>query len=98
MGAFAELSVDYPGWEFKAESDLRNCLAEVVKDEFGTEPVFEAVHAGLECGLLSGKIPGLDCVSYGPDMWDIHTPRERLSVSSVQNVWRILCKFLENFR
>ena len=98
LGGKVEVNGDYPGWEFKTESDLRKCLSEVVVSEFGEEPVFEAVHAGLECGLFSGKIPGLDCVSYGPDMWDVHTPRERLSVSSVKNVWKILCEFLKKYK
>ena len=58
----------------------------------------EAVHAGLECGLFSGMIPGLDALSYGPDMWDVHTPSERLSVSSTQRVWDFLKELLKRLK
>lgn len=53
-----------------------------------------AIHAGLECGIFYDKIPGLDCVSFGPNIYDIHTPDERLSVSSVQRVYELLKKVL----
>jgi len=52
--------------------------------------VIEAIHAGLECGVFAGKLPGLDCVSFGPDLRDIHTPRERMDVASVQRTWELL--------
>ena len=58
-------------------------------------PVFEAIHAGLECGILSGKIKDLDCVSFGPNNYDIHTPKERLSISSTEKVWKLLVAFLK---
>lgn len=94
LGGTACISGDYPGWEFKADSDFRNFVSSVYADKFGCEPKIEAVHAGLECGLFSGTIPGLDCISYGPTMWDVHTPQERLSVSSVQRVWEFLKELL----
>ena len=59
------------------------------------EPVVETVHAGLECGLLGEKLPGLDCVSFGPDLTDIHTPRERMHIASVQRTWKLLCEVLK---
>ena len=59
------------------------------------KPVFEAIHAGLECGILSGKIKDLDCVSFGPNNYDIHTPKERLSISSTEKVWKLLVAFLK---
>lgn len=90
LGGSVEISGDYPGWEFKSDSDFRNLASNVYRDTFGTEPKIEAVHAGLECGLFSGKIPGLDCICYGPNMWDIHTPKERISVTSVNRVWEFL--------
>ena len=65
---------------------------------YGKEPVFEAIHAGLECGILSEKIPDLDAVSFGPDNFDIHTPKERLSISSTKRVWEFLTGFLEKAR
>ena len=62
---------------------------------YGTEPKVEAIHAGLECGILADKIPNLDCVSIGPDMRDIHTTKERLSISSTARVWDFVLKMLE---
>ena len=70
-------------------------MAAVFTQQYGHAPKIEAIHAGLECGLLSGKIPGLDCVSFGPDLLEIHTPREKMSVSSVQRIWKLLCGVLE---
>jgi len=55
-----------------------------------------AIHAGLECGLLSEKLPGLDCVSIGPEMHDIHTSRERLGIASVERLWKYIQEVLKN--
>lgn len=86
---------EYPAWEFKEDSALRDKMAEIYKDMFGKEMIVTAIHAGLECGLFCGKIKGLDCVSFGPDMFDIHTSAERLSISSTERVWKYLLKVLE---
>ncbi len=91
-----ELYSDYPAWEFKKESSLREKMAEIYKDMFGKEMTVTAIHAGLECGLFCGNIKGLDCVSFGPDMFDIHTPMERLSISSTERVWNYLLRVLGN--
>jgi len=93
-----EISGDYPGWEFKAESEFRNLVTKVYVDKFGFEPETEAVHAGLECGLFSGMIEGLDALSYGPNMWDIHTPAERLSISSTARAWEFIKELLKNLK
>ena len=63
---------------------------------FGKEPKVQAIHAGLECGLLSEKLPGLDCVSIAPDMRDIHTSRERLNIASTERTWKLLVEVLKN--
>lgn len=84
----------YPAWEYRKDSHLRDLMCEVYKELFQKEPKIEAIHAGLECGLFSGKLPGLDCVSIGPDMQDIHTSRERLSIASVERTWRYLLEIL----
>ena len=81
---------DYPAWEYKADSRLRDTMVEVYEAMFGKVPQVVAIHAGLECGILSDKLPGLDCVSIGPDMQDIHTSRERLSIPSTQRTWEFL--------
>ena len=85
---------DYPAWEYRPESRLRDVMVRVYRERTGKEPVVETIHAGLECGLLAEKLPGLDAVSAGPDMRDIHSPRERLSVSSVRRTWDYLLAVL----
>lgn len=85
----------YPAWEYKADSELRDTMKSVYSEMYGKELNVTAIHAGLECGIFCGKIEGLDCVSLGPDMYDIHTPEERLSISSCQRVWVFLLRVLE---
>ena len=86
----------YPAWEFKKESHLRDVMVSTYRDLFGREAKVEAIHAGLECGLFTEKIPGLDCVSFGPQMHDIHTSRERLEIGSTQRTWEFLLAVLKN--
>lgn len=83
------VSGDYPGWEYKKESPLRDLMVELYTEQYGEAPVIEAIHAGVECGIFAGKIPELDCVSYGPNLSEIHTCRERMSISSVQRVYKM---------
>lgn len=78
---------DYAAWEYKKDSKLRETLIKVYQIDYGTEPKIEAIHAGLECGIFAGKINNLDIVSFGPNMYDIHTPDERLSISSAKRVF-----------
>lgn len=92
--ASIRLRCPYPAWEYKKDSVLRDTMAEVYKDMFGKEMTVTAIHAGLECGLFCGKIKGLDCVSFGPDIFDIHTPCEKLSISSTERTWNYLLKVL----
>lgn len=87
---------DYPGWDYDPDSPLREKMVTIYKEMYGVKPQIEAIHAGLECGIFQSKIPGLDCVSIGPDMQDIHTTRETLSIPSVQRVWKYLLKVLES--
>ena len=94
-GAKAEVTGDYPGWAYRKISPLRDKMVEVYKDLYQKEPVVQAIHAGVECGLLAHKIPGLDCVSIGPDMKDIHTTGEMLNIPSVRRMWEYLLKVLE---
>ena len=87
---------DYPAWEYKKDSALRGVMISVYRKMFNTEPQVVAIHAGLECGLLSEKLPGLDCVSIGPNMRDIHTSREKLEIQSTENTWNFLLEILKN--
>ena len=98
LGGEYTVEGDYPAWEYKKDSKLRDIMVESYKELFGEEPYVKAIHAGLECGLFYDKIPGLDCVSYGPTMKDIHTTEEKLSISSTERMWEYLVKVLENIR
>lgn len=84
----------YPAWEYNKNSLLRDKMIKVYERMYKKSPEVVAIHAGLECGLLSEKLSGLDAVSIGPDMADIHTPRERLSVASVERVYDYLINLL----
>ena len=70
-------------------------MVRVYREMYHAEPKVEAIHAGLECGILGNKIADLDCVSIGPDMNDIHTTEETLSISSVKRVWEYLVRLLK---
>lgn len=94
-GSYTEMG-DYPAWEFKKESKLRGVMVDAYTRMYGKAPEVVAIHAGLECGLLSEKLPGLDCVSIGPDMHDIHTSRERLDIQSTRRTWELLLEVLKN--
>ena len=86
----------YPAWEFKKDSRLRDVMVPIYTRMFGKEPKVLAIHAGLECGLLGDKLPGLDCVSIGPQMHDIHTSREKLDIASTERTWNFLLEVLKN--
>ena len=96
MGASYSETGDYPAWEYKADSHLRDTMVRVYQEMFEKLPEVVAIHAGLECGLLSEKLPGLDCVSIGPEMHDIHTSRERLGIASVERTWNFILEVLKN--
>lgn len=88
---------EYPGWSFRKDSRLRTVMAERYRDLFQKDVTIEAIHAGLECGILASKMPELDIVSTGPDILDIHTPQERLSIASVQRTYAYVRRVLEAF-
>ena len=85
----------YPAWEFRKDSRLRDVMVPIYTRMFGKEPEVLAIHAGLECGLLGDKLPGLDCVSIGPQMHDIHTSREKLEIASTKRTWDFLLEVLK---
>ncbi len=94
-GGSCSVTGDYPGWKYRVDSPLRNKMIALYEKKYGEKPKVEAIHAGLECGLLAGKIENLDCVSFGPQMNDIHTTEETLSISSTARVWEYLVELLE---
>lgn len=97
MGGEYAFEGEYPEWAYKKDSPLRDMASAVYEEMFGNAPKIEAIHAGLECGLFSEKRPDLDMISIGPDIFDIHTPAEHLSISSTQRVYKYLVKMLEAF-
>lgn len=85
---------DYPSWEYKEASPLRDTMVSVYHKMFGNEPRIESIHAGLECGLFAARIPELDMVSIGPDLEGVHTPLERMNVASARRCWEYLVTLL----
>jgi dipeptidase D len=98
LGGEYEVQGAYPAWEYRKDSPLRDKMTGVYEEMYGKKPEVLAIHAGLECGLFYEKIDDLDCVSIGPDMKDIHTANELLSIASVERVWKYLLKVLKNLK
>ena len=90
LGGEYEVSGEYPAWEYRENSELRRVYVEAYETMFGKRPETATIHAGLECGILSEKIPGLDIISIGPEIKDIHTPEERLEIASAIRMYRLL--------
>ena len=89
-GGEASFHGEYPGWEYLSVSPFRDKMVKVYKDLYGKEPVIEGIHAGLECGFFCEKIEGLEAVSIGPDLQNVHTTKERLNLASMERVWEYL--------
>lgn len=85
----------YPGWQYARESHFRELVLEAYRATSGQEGKIEATHGGLECGLLISKIPGLDAISLGPELHDVHSVRERLSIPSTERVYALVCEILK---
>lgn len=94
-GAKASVRNAYPGWAYRKDSPLREKMVRIYEEMYGRKPVLEAIHAGLECGILAGKIPDLDCVSIGPDLQNVHTAGESMDIESVGRVWSYLLEVLK---
>ncbi|MBR0366134.1 MAG: aminoacyl-histidine dipeptidase, partial [Clostridia bacterium] len=90
LGGHAENTGAYPAWEYRAHSPLRDLFVEVFEKQYGRKPVVQALHAGVECGLFAGRLVELDAISVGPDMIEIHTPNETMSVDRVKRSWDYL--------
>lgn len=86
----------YPAWEYRQDSPLRDTMIRIFRQMYDREPTVAAIHAGLECGLLCEKLPGLDCVSLGPCMHDIHTSREKLDIASTKRTWEYILEILKS--
>ena len=93
-GASTEVNGSYPGWQYRPDSPLRDHMVRIYREMRDREPVIKAIHAGLECGFFVSAIEGLDCVSIGPEMHDVHTVNEHLSISSTARTWEYLLRVL----
>jgi len=98
LGGHAEDHGDYAGWAYRQDSPLRDLLAEVFAKQYGYSPKIEAIHAGVECGIFAAKLPGLDCVSLGPDLAEIHTCREKLYIGSAARLWALVLEVLRRMK
>lgn len=98
LGAEFVIRGSYPAWEYKRDSKLRDIFVSTFKRKYNKEPGIRAIHAGLECGIFSKGLEGVDIVSLGPDMEDIHTPDERLHIESAARVYDFLVEALEGIR
>jgi len=96
-GTYNEMG-NYPSWEYRSDSRIRPLIIKVYERLFEKKAVVEGIHAGLECGILSSKLPELDIVAFGPDILDIHTPKERMSISSVERVYRLILEVLKELK
>ncbi len=88
-------SADYPAWEYRKDSSLRDLMIRVFRDQYGKEPIVAGIHAGLECGIFTKKIENADAISFGPDIMDIHSPKERLNIASAERTWEFLKEILK---
>ena len=86
---------DYPGWQYARESSFRDLVLASYHDLTGKEGVIDATHGSLECGIFIDKIPGLDVISTGADLYDIHSPQERLNVPSTARTYALVCEILK---
>ena len=89
---------EYPAWEYDANSKVRDIAINAYKKITGKDAKVEAIHAGLECGILKKPLSDVDMISMGPDIWDVHTPKEHLSISSVDRMWKVLKELIINIK
>jgi dipeptidase D len=85
----------YPGWKPEPEAALVQLVDQAHRALFARPMTILAIHAGLECGLIGEKYPAMEMVSFGPSMWDVHTPDEHVSIASVAQFWKLLGAVLE---
>ncbi|GAA0823498.1 aminoacyl-histidine dipeptidase [Clostridium tertium] len=95
IGADFETTAGYPEWQYDNESKVRGICQDVYKRMYGKDAKIVAIHAGVECGLFNEKLGKLDMISFGPDLYDVHTPQEHMSITSVKNVWDYLLEVLK---
>jgi dipeptidase D len=95
FGGTIHVKGEYPAWEYREHSHIREVAIAAYKEIYDKEPIVEGVHAGLECGIFAGEIKDLDAISFGPDIKNVHTTEEALCISSTERTWKLLVKILE---
>ena len=98
FGGDYEVQGAYPAWEYRKDSPLRDKMVEIFEEMYGHKPEVVAIHAGLECGFILEKIPGIDMIAFGPNAYDIHSPEERASISSMARVYEYLVNLLKEMK
>jgi dipeptidase D len=98
IGAEFTTESDYPDWQYDANSKVRKVFEKVYKDMHGNDPEIVAIHAGVECGLFKEKFGEIDMISFGPNLYDVHTPDEHLNIPSTERSWNYLCEVLKAMR
>ena len=95
IGAEVEHSGSYPGWAPNTDSEILDIMVSLYKNMFGSDPKVQACHAGLECGILNERYPGLDMISFGPTIKNPHSPDEKVHIASVQKFWSLFVEVLK---
>jgi dipeptidase D len=96
--ATIDLHGDYPSWEYKRDSSLREVIMTAYSETTGESGIVAGTHGGLECGIFSERISGLDCVSMGPNLSEVHSPRESLDIPSVERLWELMKVILKKMK
>jgi dipeptidase D len=97
-GAAITFTGDYPAWRYNENSKIRDLASKLYEEMYGVIPEIKAIHAGLECGYILEKLPHLDMIAFGPNGYDIHTPDERMSITSMRKIYEFLCSLLKNMK
>ena len=86
----------YPGWKPNLESAILKTAKDTYRQLYGKEPAIKAIHAGLECGIIGEKVPGMDMISFGPTLEGVHSPDEKIYIDTVDKFWTFLLAILRN--
>ena len=98
LGGKSIRNSDYPAWQFAAQSPLRDVAVASFEKCYGHAPEISVVHCGLECGIFMGNQPDLDCISFGPDILDVHSTNEHLNIASVERTWKFVLQVLKDLK
>jgi dipeptidase D len=97
-GAYVQHGEGYPGWKPNLDSEILKVAVATYETLYGKKPAVKAIHAGLECGIIGEKFPGMDMVSLGPTLEGVHSPDEKIYIDTVQKFWQYLLTILKNVK